>query len=98
MSEELNGNLAAHTLDGDLTNTFWESAGTEYIEYDLNGTKTVSSIDIAFKDGHLNSYEVNIKYSMDGNSWTSLYRGFSSGTTESLENLALQYILCLTNS
>ncbi|RME75666.1 MAG: discoidin domain-containing protein, partial [Chloroflexi bacterium] len=75
------GNVPANTLDGDL-NTRWSAQGDgQWIQFDLGKVKTVSHLRIAFYKGDQRTTGFDIELSTDGESWTQVYSGQSSGST-----------------
>lgn len=79
------GNVPANTLDGDL-GTRWSANGDgQWIQYDLGAVKTVAYVKIAFYKGDQRVAFFDILVSTNGSSWTQVYSGQSSGTTNALQ-------------
>lgn len=86
------GNFPENVLDDDLT-TRWsaqsavvdgERAG-QWLQFNLGTKQTVSYMGIAFHSGNARSSIFEIEVSLDGESWTQVYSGQSSGQTLELE-------------
>lgn len=74
-------NVAANTLDNNLS-TRWAAQGDgEWIEYDLGSIKTVSRTRIAWYSGDTRTSNFEIQVSSDGTIWANVYSATSSGTT-----------------
>lgn len=80
------GNLPENTLDGNL-GTRWSALGSgEFITWEFARSQLVRSVSIAFLDGTLRSYSFDLLASVDGITWTRVFRGNSStGTGTALE-------------
>lgn len=75
------GNVGANTLDGDL-NTRWSAEGYgEWIRYDLGAVQTLTGLTMAFHKGNERRTSFAVLTSLDGEQWTELYAGQSSGAT-----------------
>ncbi|WP_407564614.1 chondroitinase-B domain-containing protein [Streptomyces sp. 184] len=76
------GNVAANTLDGDLS-TRWSAEGEGvWIRYDLGSPQTVGSTTVAWHQGDTRKNTFDVQLSDDGSSWTTvLSQKSSSGTT-----------------
>jgi hypothetical protein len=82
-------NVPANVLDNNL-NTRWSNLGIgSFIQADLGGQKTICSVDIAWYRGNLRVNNFVISVSNDGNAFTPVLTGKSSGTTLSPERYAL---------
>ncbi len=80
-SEEQDPNLAANTLDDNLT-TRWSAQGDgQWIQYDLGSIKKVSHLNIGFYAGNIRTTSFDIKVSINGRKWLTVFSGSSSGTT-----------------
>lgn len=77
-------NTPDKTLDRDF-NTRWSAEGEQWIKYDLLSEKTVTTIDIAFWDGHKRSFFFSIELSADDENWIEVFNGQSGGKTDSWE-------------
>jgi hypothetical protein len=83
------GNLPANVLDNNL-NTRWSNLGVgSFIQADLGVQKTICSVDIAWYRGNLRVNNFVISASSDGNSFTNVFTGKSSGTTLSAETYSI---------
>ncbi|AUH45140.1 hypothetical protein CXR04_25600 [Streptomyces sp. CMB-StM0423] len=76
------GNVAANTLDNDLS-TRWSAEGEGvWIRYDLGSAQTIGSASIAWHQGNTRKNTFDVEVSDDGSSWRPvLTRETSSGTT-----------------
>ena len=77
-------NVPENTLDGDV-NTRWSAQGEQEIIYDLAGVQRVKYISLAFMRGNVRTANFDLFLSRDGNDWTKVLSGQSSGLTEDLE-------------
>jgi hypothetical protein len=79
-------NVAANTLDMDL-DTRWSIAGDgQWLQYDLDGDNTtVSQVSIAWFKGNERTSAFAIEVSTNGQDWTEVHSGDSSGKTLDLE-------------
>lgn len=79
------GNVPANTLDGSLS-TRWSALGDDqWIQYDLQAMKTVGLVRIAWHNGASRRARFEIQVSGDGQAFTTVYSGSSSGTTSARE-------------
>jgi len=84
------GNIAANTIDNDLS-TRWSASGSgQWIQYDLGSTFSISQALIAHYVGNTRVAEFEIFVSNDASSWNSVFRGQSSGTTLQQESYPIQ--------
>src|SRR6476619_45233 len=76
------GNVPQNVLDNNL-GTRWSSNGVgEFITANLGTTtQTICSVDIAWYNGNSRVYHFTISTSTDGNSFSPVFSGDSSGTT-----------------
>ncbi|MGW0828254.1 polysaccharide lyase family 7 protein [Streptomyces sp. NPDC002845] len=81
------GNVAANTLDNDLS-TRWSAEGDGvWIRYDLGSAQTIGSVSLAWHKGDTRKDTFDVELSDDGSSWTTaLARKTSSGTTLQPQN------------
>jgi hypothetical protein len=80
------GNVPANVADGDL-NTRWSAEGDgQWIQYDFGSAKTFKSASIAWFKGNERSAVFDIAVSNDGQAWTTVYSGTSSGKSLQSEN------------
>lgn len=79
------GNLATNTLDNN-SYTRWSVAGEgQWIMYDLGQVQQVSYVGIGFYKGDVRKTFFEIDTSVDGNHWTQVYGGESSGDTTEMQ-------------
>jgi rhamnogalacturonyl hydrolase YesR len=84
------GNTPDKTLDDDL-DTRWSAEGNgQWILYDLNAIKEVTSVDIAFYLGNERITYFSIELSKDGISFEEVYSGQSEGETDQIENYSFE--------
>jgi hypothetical protein len=84
------GNIPANTLDGILT-TRWSADGDgEWLRYSLYEEKEVSATEIAFYKGDERSTSFEIQVSLDGENWTSVFEGSSSGENAGAERFEFE--------
>ncbi|WP_063856834.1 chondroitinase-B domain-containing protein [Streptomyces cyaneogriseus] len=76
------GNIAANTLDNNLS-TRWSAEGDGVsIRYDLGSVQTVGSVSVAWHQGDRRQSTFDVQLSADGSSWTTVVnRKASSGGT-----------------
>jgi hypothetical protein len=86
--EAAQGNTPDRTLDGDL-NTRWSASGKQWIRYDLGAIKPVSAVSLGIYNGTTRRAYYDIQSSADGQTWTTLFSGESSGTTLQPETVLL---------
>lgn len=80
------GNIAANTVDGDLE-TRWSADGNgKWIMYDLGINYIVEDVGIAFFKGDQRSANFEVEISTDGQTWTNVFTGNSSGEGLDIEN------------
>lgn len=79
---------AEKTIDGDL-GTRWSAYESATLQYDLRSQRTLSHIGIAFYRGDAVRYDLSVLGSADGVTWTTLWGGLSTGTTQAMEYLPL---------
>ena len=83
------GNVAANTIDDDLS-TRWSSSGNgQWIQYDLGATCDLSEIMIAFFVGDTRTSAFEVFVSQDALSWNSAFKGQSSGTSLEQQSFTL---------
>lgn len=93
-------NPPSNTLDGDLS-THWSAKGDgQWIQYDVGTTAMISEVAIAWAQGDRRTASFALHVSSDGNSWTEVFSGDSSGTTRKLETytfpeVAARYVLII---
>ncbi|MGA6164608.1 polysaccharide lyase family 7 protein [Amycolatopsis magusensis] len=75
------GNVAANTLDKDLS-TRWSAEGDGvWIQYDLGTAQTVGSVSLAWHKGDTRKHTFDVKTSADGSSWNTVLANKVSGDT-----------------
>jgi hypothetical protein len=71
-------------------NTYWSNLGVgSWIQVDLGAKKTVCGVDISWYNGNVHQNNFVISFSNDGNTFTNVMSGTSSGTTSSHESYNL---------
>ena len=77
-------NIPENTYDDDYS-TKWAAEGEQWIKWDLGEPKPVNSIMLAFMSGDARIANFDISISEDGENWTTIFSGSSSGKTIGLE-------------
>lgn len=77
-------NGAGNVLDRNRA-TRWSSDNEQYLTLDLGKKVTFNSVIMAFMDGSNRKYNLAVSVSNDGETFTEVYRGKSSGTTDDYE-------------
>jgi len=73
------------TMDDDLL-SYWAAEGDgQYIQYELADVAEIGQVAIAHHQGQVRYALFKIEGSLDGENWTELYNGRSSGTSDQLE-------------
>jgi hypothetical protein len=73
------GNVAANTLDDDLS-TRWSAEGDGVsIRYDLGSVQTVGSVSVAWHQGDRRQSTFDVQLSADGSSWTTVVNRKAGG-------------------
>ena len=76
--------VPTNAIDNNFNTKWWSNNGLNpWIRSDLGAQKAVCSVDIAWTDGSSRQYSFIISVSTDGNSFTNVFTGKSSGTTSS---------------
>ena len=84
--QEDSDNLPQRTLDGDLT-TRWSAFGIgEWILFDLESVLSIASVEISFYKGNERQAIFSLALSTDGETFTEVFNGQSSGASLELEN------------
>lgn len=80
------GNVPANTMDGDLS-TRWSAEGDgQWIAYDMGSDGVVDSVRIAWNAGTTRTSRFDVQVAAaDATTWTTVFSGASSGTTNDLE-------------
>lgn len=82
-------NIGPNMLDGDLS-TRWAGRGVgEWAVFDLGEVKSIDAFALAYEWGDERRYSYSIEVSEDGDFYTQIYDGASSGTTEDMELVKL---------
>lgn len=79
-ASEHDGNVPENTIDGNL-GTRWSALGEQWIQFDLGEIRDVGALAVAWYSGNVRTSFFNIEVSADGESWTRVYDGASSGET-----------------
>ena len=76
--------VPTNAIDNNFNTKWWSNNGLNpWIRADLGAQKSVCSVDIAWTDGSSRQYSFIISVSTDGNSFTNVFSGKSSGTSTS---------------
>ncbi|MGG1516478.1 DNRLRE domain-containing protein [Paenibacillus oryzisoli] len=74
-----------NAIDNDSA-TFWSEEGIgKWLQFDLGTEREVSSVALAFYAGDARTANLDIALSPDGDNWTTVFSGSSSGTTQDLQ-------------
>jgi hypothetical protein len=84
------GNLPQQVLDGDPRTRWSASGGEEWVAFDFGAAKALSAVRIAWYSGDQRRTRFKLSVSADGQAWTEVYAGQSSGKTEELESYPLE--------
>jgi len=80
-SAEQSGNEAVNATDGDIA-TRWAAAGDpQSIEWELDQEYHFTAISLSFNNGNARNYYFDLEISADGTTWTNVFSGQSSGTS-----------------
>jgi F5/8 type C domain-containing protein len=75
-----------NAIDNNINTKWWSTLiANPFITLDLGSVKPVCGVDIAWADGNLHPYRFNASVSANGNTFTKVLSGTSSGTTTSPE-------------
>jgi hypothetical protein len=78
-------NPPGEAIDNDL-NTWWANKGVpSWLQVDLGRTTTLCTVEIAWNKGDERTYEFTIATTSDGNTFTDVFNGKSTGKTTSYE-------------
>ncbi|MFD0867686.1 Ig-like domain-containing protein [Paenibacillus residui] len=83
-ASEDDGNVPENTIDGNLE-TRWSASGKQWISYDLGEIREVTAVSLAWYNGDTRTGFFNIEVSADGEQWTKVFDGSSSGRTKDHE-------------
>jgi PKD repeat protein len=79
------GHVAANAVDGSLS-TRWSAQGDgQWLRLDLGSVKPIGAVSVAWYQGNQRRSSFDLQTSSDGESWTTVFSGQSSGTTLALE-------------
>jgi hypothetical protein len=89
IANEDDGNIAANTIDNDLT-TRWSARGNnQWIKYRLEAAIFIKTVKIAWYRGNERKSFFDIQTSADDAEWTTVYSGNSSGQTTAMQSYAV---------
>jgi F5/8 type C domain len=93
---------ATSVIDNDVTTRWTSKSLGSWIESDLSTDKVICSMDVVWYKGDERSYNFMIAVSSDGNTFTNIFSGKSSGTTLSpetynLKNVTAKYLKIIVN-
>jgi hypothetical protein len=80
-------NLPVNANDGWLT-TRWSadaSDGAQWLQYNLGGCYKIAYANLAWYNGDSRKYNLTLKTSTNGSTWTDVFTGTNSGTTAALK-------------
>jgi len=86
------GNEANHVIDNNIDQRWAANGLGSFIQADLGSIKTICSLGIAWYKGDVRHYNFDISVSKDGNAYTNVFSGTSSGQTSQIENYDFQDI------
>ena len=76
----------SNAIDNNINTKWWSTfINNPFITLDLGNSKPACGIEIAWADGNLHSYRFNVTVSTDGNTFTNVLSGTSSGTATTPE-------------
>jgi hypothetical protein len=80
-------NLPVNANDGSLATRWSADAtnGAQWLQYNLGGCYKISYANLAWYNGDSRKYNLTLKTSNDGSSWTDVFNGTNSGTTAQLK-------------
>jgi hypothetical protein len=84
-------NLPGNANDGSLS-TRWSAdatSGAQWLQYNLGGCYKVAYANLAWYNGDSRKYNLALKISSDGSSWTDVFTGTNSGTSAALKPYAV---------
>lgn len=82
------GNAPASAMDGKMT-TRWSASGVDqWLGIEFDKARTLDGISIAWFNGNQRQSIFQVKVSDDGNQWTTVFDGKSSGQTADFERFA----------
>jgi hypothetical protein len=84
-------NVPGNANDGSLS-TRWSAdatSGAQWLQYNLGGCYKVAYANLAWYNGDSRKYNLALKISSDGSSWTDVFTGTNSGTSAALRPYAV---------
>ncbi len=85
-SEDRPGTNDAWMSLDNIFDTYWTCAGAgQWITYELADTYDLTGVGLGWASGHIRQQHFAIHVSEDGENWTEMWRGDSSGTTQQIE-------------
>ena len=85
-------NNKENTIDNKIATQWSVSGGVNWIQYDLGKAKTVSGVSIAWYSGISRTYYFSVEVSNDGVSWSEVYSGESTKTTNEQERYGFRSV------
>lgn len=82
------GNYAVGVLDNDYM-TRWAAMYDAWLTVELEEPTEIYALGLSWYLGDQRSYIYDVEISMDGENWTQVYSGLSSGTTKDIESILL---------
>lgn len=82
------GNPAEHVFDKNFSTRWASDVQGAYIVADLGSIRKIDGVTFAFFDGANRQYKFEIQISNDNQNYTTVYSGYSTGTTNNLESLS----------
>ncbi|MBZ2196007.1 CBM96 family carbohydrate-binding protein [Occultella gossypii] len=80
-------NPTSYAIDDDL-GTFWSAQGDgQWLRANLPEVRTVDGVRVAWSQGASRVYTYDVQTSLDGEQWSTVWSGASSGTTLQLEDV-----------
>lgn len=83
------GNIPENTIDGNL-NTRWSAEYEQWIMFDLGEENYIDNVAIAWSNGAARKAVYDLYISSDGENWTQVFSGKSSGVTNDYEITSLK--------
>jgi rhamnogalacturonyl hydrolase YesR len=83
--EEGTDNTPDKTIDRNFS-TRWSAEGVQWIRYDLQEVKNITSVDIAFYQGNTRKTYFSIEFSTNGEDFIPVFNGESGGKTANWES------------
>ncbi|QDE89802.1 carbohydrate-binding protein [Myxococcus xanthus] len=86
------GNVAANTMDDNLSTRWSRSGRGSWVDYDLGSIQQVAGVSVAWHQGNTRTNEFHVSVSPDGYTYTQVYSGKSSGTTAAAETYGFKAV------